>query len=231
MEPSGGVEYLVRYGLSGRVAWFAGEAGPDAPSRGHAVVVRTLRGLELGELLSVDAPRGRAGEDSVGPFRVLRRAEDEDLARAREADALRGPRFDLCRRIVEEEGWPLELVDVEPLLDFSTVLLVLPLGDLDPAPVRARFRVSCDFDVHVEPVGDEPAAEPEPAPSAASNRCGDCSCGAGGCSSGGSKKTRADAPAAAAGPCATQSHGGCSSCGVAARKKAAAARRETPPAG
>ncbi|WP_165067902.1 PSP1 C-terminal domain-containing protein [Paludisphaera rhizosphaerae] len=229
MAASEGVECLVRYGLSGRVAWFAGEDGPDAPSRGDAVVVRTVRGLELGEMLVVEAPRGRAGEDSVGPFRVLRRAGDDDLTRAREADALRESRFDLCRGIVEHEGWPLELVDVEPLLDFSTVLIVLPLDELDPAPIRARFRVSCDFDVHVEPVGDEPVVA-EPTASASSGRCGDCDCGSGGCSKA-AAKTRADGPATASGSgsCATKPHGaGCSSCGVAAWKSAA--RRQDPPA-
>ena len=216
-------ECLVRYGLAGHVGWFAlgSDLGPTPPERGETVVIRTRRGVELGELLSV-APegRGRAGEDSLGAFRVLRTADADDVARARQADQLRGPRFDLCRGIVEEAGWPLELVDVEPLLDLGTVLHVLAADDLDPAPVRARFRVSCDFDVFVEALGA--ASLPEsPEPPATPGRCGDCDCGGGGCSRK-AARTRADAPEAppkpSPSPCSTSTGAGCASCGVSAWK-------------
>ncbi|AMV40573.1 PSP1 C-terminal domain-containing protein [Planctomyces sp. SH-PL62] len=217
-------ECLVRYGLAGRVGWFAVDAElPSLPERGESIVVRSSRGVELGEVLSAEAAgRGRAGEDSVGVFRVLRRADADDLARADEAGGLRESRFELCRRIAEEAGWPLELVDVEPLLDLSTVLHVLTFDDLDPAPVRARFRVACDFDVFLEDLTDADATgapEPEPAPATAEKRCGDCDCGGGGCSKK-AAKTRADAPEALPKPggCSTATGGGCSSCGVAALK-------------
>ncbi len=170
-------ECLVRYGLAGRVGWFATVAA--APGRGEAVILRTSRGLELGEVLKVEPSRGRAGEDSVGVFQVLRPADQADRELAREARRLRGERFEPCRRIIEQAEWPLELVDVEPLLDFSTVLHVLPLGEFDPALVRARFRMSRDFDVHLEtPDGAEPESQARP------SRRGGCGTGcASGCSS------------------------------------------------
>ncbi|WP_165250943.1 PSP1 C-terminal domain-containing protein [Paludisphaera soli] len=227
-----GAECLVRYGLAGRVGWFAADDGPTPlPARGESVVVRSSRGVELGEVLAGESPgRGRAGEDSVGAFRVLRRADADDQARAHEAERLRERRFDLCRRIADEAGWPLELVDVEPLLDFSTVLHVLTFDDLDPAPIRARYRMSCDFDVFIEDLTDGSAAgatatEPEAEPAAA-GRCGDCDCGGGGCSRKAAKlQTRADAAETLPKPgggCSTASGGGCSSCGVSAWKKAKA---------
>lgn len=207
---AGGLECLVRYGLAGRVAWFAAD---EPPARGQSVVLRTSRGLELGEVLKVEPTgKARAGEDSVGVFRVLRPAESTDLDRSREADRLRAARFDLCRRIADEEGWPLELVDVEPLLDLSTVLHILPFEELDPAPIRARYRISCDFDVHIETLGDEPAPAPEPTP----GRCGDCDCGGGACSR--KAKTRADAAEPAPKPSGCGTGSGCSSCGVAAMR-------------
>lgn len=213
-------ECLIRYGVTGRVAWFAAEPGFD---RGDLVVVRTLRGLELGEALVIEAVgRGRSGSDSVGSFRVLRRADADDRDTARRAEELRGPRFELCRRIVEAEGWPLELVDVEPLLDLSTVLLVLPFEAFDPAPIRARFRVTCDFDVHIEDLA-EGAEEVAPAEPASPGRCGDCDCGGGGCSRK-AAKVRADGAEKRPSPCSTGSHSGCSSCGVAAVRKADSGR-------
>ncbi|WP_337175796.1 PSP1 C-terminal domain-containing protein [Paludisphaera sp.] len=188
IETGTGVECLVRHGLAGRVGWFAADA--PAPTRGEAVVLRTSRGIELGEVLKAEPSRARAGEDSIGVFRVLRAATPADLELAREAERLRDARFDLCRRVVDEEGWPLELVDVEPLLDLSTVLHVLSWDEYDPAMVRARFRVSGDFDVHVEALGDDPAPDPAPEPPKAKAKAG------GGCGTG----------------------SGCSSCGVAAMR-------------
>lgn len=175
-ETGTGAECLVRYGLAGRVGWFAAVA--DAPGRGEAVVLRTSRGLELGEVLKAEPSKARAGEDSVGVFQVLRAVDPADRELAREALRLRDERFEECRRVVEQEDWPLELVDVEPLLDFSTVLHVLPLGEFDPALVRARFRMSRDFDVHLETPGDDP----EPVRSGGCGSGGGCG-SRGGCSS------------------------------------------------
>lgn len=179
-ESGTGAECLVRYGLAGRVGWFAAVAGGAVPGRGETVVLRSSRGLELGEVLKVEPSRGRAGEDSVGVFQVLRPADPADRELAHEALRLRDERFEPCRRIIEQEDWPLELVDVEPLLDFSTVLHVLPLGEFDPALVRARFRMTRDFDVHLETPDD--AAEPDSRPRP--SRRGGCGTGcASGCSS------------------------------------------------
>jgi len=211
-----GAECLVRYGLAGRVAWFAADA-PEA--RGATVVVRSGRGLELGEVLAAEAAgKGRAGEDSAGVFRVLRRADADDLHLAGRAEGLRAARFEECRRIAEEAGWPLEVVDVEPLLDLATVLHVLAFDAIDPAPIRARYRVACDYDVFLEDLAaGEPEPEPEPAPKA--GRCGDCDCGGGGCSKK-AARVRPDAaqapPAPGGGGCSTG--GGCSSCGASAWK-------------
>jgi len=208
MEP--GSDCLVRYGLAGRVGWFAVDAGLGAQvERGQAVVIRSGRGTELGEILVVagasDEPgRRRAAEDSIGRFRIIRPAAADDLALVREAERLREARFDDCRRIVGEAGWPMELIDVEPLLDLTTVLHYFGGDGLDLGPVRARFRAVCDFDVDFEDLAAASAAPAEPAPEPAARKggCGDCDCGAGGCS------TRADS-----------AHSGCSGCGVAALLK------------
>ncbi|APW62284.1 PSP1 C-terminal domain-containing protein [Paludisphaera borealis] len=234
MDPES--DCLVRYGLMGHVGWFALDAGLGSRfERGQAVVIRTSRGMELGEVLvvpgaSADPTRRRAAEDSIGTFRVLRSADADDLALGREVERLREARFDACRRIVSDAGWPLELIDVEPLLDLTTVLHYFYFGgdELDLGPVRARFRASCDFDVNFEDLRAEPAKADEPPPVAAAaarkGGCGDCDCGAGGCST--ASKPPREAVAAAT-DCAETPHSGCSSCGVAALLKD---RRRAPTA-
>jgi hypothetical protein len=171
----------------------------------------------LGEVLVVSgAPDGsgrrRAAEDSIGRFRVIRPAAAADLALGREAERLREARFHDCLRIVREAGWPMELIDVEPLLDLTTVLHYLGGDGLDLGPVRARFRAVCDFDVDFEDLAEPSPTPAEPAPDPADRKggCGDCDCGSGGCS------TRADS-----------AHSGCSGCGVAALLKR---RRPAPTA-
>jgi len=148
-------ECLVRYGLTGHVGWFAvaDELVADL-RRGEPVVIRTSRGMELGEvLIEPNAPRGgdrRAGEDSIGAFEVLRRADADDLAARGQAERLRDERFADCLALITESGWPIELIDVEPLLDPTTILHYLALDEVDPALIRARFRVTRDYDVTFE---------------------------------------------------------------------------------
>ena len=193
--------YLIRYGLMGRVGRFNADPGASY-GRGEAVVVRSHRGTELGEVL-LEAPSGPADD---APARVVRPASPDDLERGRGADADRGRRFDACARVFRDGLWPIELVDVEPLLDDRrTVLHYLGPHRLDVAGLLAAFRDACDLDVMLEPVGrDAPDGdEPEP-PDEPAHACGSAG---GGCGSGG---------------CGSGSSGGCADCGV---KKLLADRR------
>ena len=197
--------YLVRYGLMGHVGRFPFEprAGLEL-ERGQAVVVRTDRGLELGEVLvPLGFPRGGQLSDGVSSEsesgsegstvlvadhpKLLRAAGSEDMESAERAERLRADRYHFCSRLLSDGGWPVELIDVEPLLDPGmTVLHVLGPGGLDLARLRAHLRGLCDFDVVFEKTGASEVAE-SPAVSvraAVAGRCGDCDCSGGGCGSG-----------------------------------------------
>jgi cell fate regulator YaaT (PSP1 superfamily) len=78
--------YVVRYGLQRSVASFAAE-GPQELRRNSAVIVRSARGVEWGEVLCPASERTQAylGEnDPQG--RILREASPDDY---RELDQLR----------------------------------------------------------------------------------------------------------------------------------------------
>jgi hypothetical protein len=235
-------DYLVRYGLMGHVGRFSLDPASDqVPQRGHTVVIRTDRGLEIGEVLGRLAtsvsPRPAKNEIADGgedrdPTRppdpdrpgLLRMAGQEDLERARRSETLRNEQFAVCRRLLEEGGWPLDLLDVEPLLDLSTTVLhVLGPHDLDLALLRARFRSVSNFDIVFESVGSEPSFEHVAAtdqPRAGAGRCGDCDCGEGGCgsasggSSGSRPATRAKESEQDSALCHETTRSACSSCGV-----------------
>ena len=135
----GCLTYLIRYGAMGHIARFRAWPQSGGPfHRGQAVVIQSHRGMELGEVLiridetalpesngALEHPETitPAGSRPIGEPRVLRAAGSEDLACAEQIVALRSDRFARCQRIFEEEGWPWELVDVEPLLDGNATVL------------------------------------------------------------------------------------------------------------
>ena len=149
--------YLIRYGVMGYVGRFrvAPECGGPL-DRGQTVVIQSERGVELGEVL---VPLDEAGAARAADRQhIIRPAGPEDLDRSRRAEASRADRFATCRRVLEEEGWPWDLIDVEPLLeDGATVIQYLGPHHIDVAAIRARFRMTCDLDVVLEPVGTDEA--------------------------------------------------------------------------
>jgi hypothetical protein len=237
--------YLIQYGVMGHVGRFRALPECHGPLvRGQVVVIQSDRGLELGEVLvpvedrdAMGRARGQSptagvdgGEPQVSPrAQVLRLAGPDDLASSRRAEALRQDRFTLCRRVLEEEEWPGELIDVEMLLDDrATVLHYLGPAQLDAASLRARFRMTCDFDVLLEPVGAdlvEETADPI-GPSLVDPGCGSCG-RSGGCGSRSAGQTPSHSRAAESGArgCGSTPHSGCASCGIS---RMLAARSERP---
>lgn len=205
--------YLIRYGLMGRVGRFWSESA--GLQRGQTVVIRSHRGTELGEVL-VPVPADSSAEltPEPGSTRIVRVAAEADFERARQADHDRAARFERCRRVFEDGVWPLELIDVEPLLDDRRVVLhYLGPHRLDVSGLLATLRATCDLDVVFEPVGRDvdvnELGDSERADGSAGG-CGSCGSGSGGCGSG-------------EGGCGSSAHGGgCSDCGV---KKLLAASR------
>lgn len=214
--------YLIRYGVMGYVGRF--RTAPDCAgplARGQSVVVRTERGVELGEvLIPLDEAAARARD--VEHQAVIRPAGPADLERSRRALASRPDRFATCLRVLDEEGWPWDLVDVEPLLeDDVTVLQYLGPHHLDAAPIRARFRMTCGLEVVFEPVGEDVAHADEPGAEHGCGSSGGCgSCGDGGC---GSRAAGADHDLGRSSGCGASVHGGCASCGLS---RLASSRRE-----
>jgi hypothetical protein len=233
--------YLIRYGLMGHVGKFAHDAAMDfVLNRGQAVVIRTDRGEEVGEVLvpvgvppsaspasDRDAEPAAAGGVRSGGLGLLRPASAQDLEDARRSAQLRSERYQVCQRICGEQSWPLEVIDVEPLLDQkTTVVHYLGPHDLDLALLRAQIRRSCDFDIIFEPVGSDHGTESDSEDSAPATKrgggCRDCDCSGGKCGTGArdasdhshTKKSPAAQPRS--GGCGSSSHsGGCSSCGIA----------------
>jgi cell fate regulator YaaT (PSP1 superfamily) len=185
--------YYIRHGAMRHVGRFGAE-GDLAFRRGERVVVRSRRGEELGEVLA------EVESASPGTPRVLRVADADDLARARAVATERPRRLESCERFFQDGRWPLELIDVEPMLDEGrTVLLYLGPHKLDASGLAQALRDVCGLDAVFEPIGLDAQDEPEEHDHADDHGCGSCGSG-GGCGSSG-------------GGCGTGS-GGCDGCAV-----------------
>src|SRR5690349_18863992 len=103
--------HLVRYGLLGHVGSFSAAEAVRYPRRSR-VVVRSPRGLEVGEVVA-------EADDALGVHQadgaILRRMSvQDDLLEAR-LQAKRHEAFDACQRLLNEAAVPAALVDVEHL--------------------------------------------------------------------------------------------------------------------
>src|SRR4051794_36978074 len=117
--------YLVRFGVMRHVGRFVAET---PHRRGEAVVVRSRRGDELGEVLA----EAEATTSGTTAALLLRAAGADDWEMARRAAEDRDRRLAECERIFRDGQWPLEMIDVEPLLgDRRTVVHYLGPHRLD----------------------------------------------------------------------------------------------------
>lgn len=118
------MQYFVRVGLLGYVGRFTAVEA-EGYRRGMRVVCRTRRGLELGEVLSLATLSG----ESDGT--LLRRVTVEDDLLIDRLARHRDEAYAACSARIAERGLPVVLVDVEHLLD-GTSLFFYFLGESPP---------------------------------------------------------------------------------------------------
>jgi cell fate regulator YaaT (PSP1 superfamily) len=180
-------QYLVRYGAMAFVDRFA---APDdlVLERGAAVIVRSGRGVELGEVLGARsvAPTGGFAAGDANRISILRRATPDDLRQSSRTNAQREAVRLACEEASAAHHWNLSLLDAELMVDHEQAV-VYCLGSL-PAPLDVVERALSErsgFRIQLMPVGQ--------APDPIEDGCGACGtgggcgtsggCGAGGCSS------------------------------------------------
>ena len=132
--------YLIQVGAMGHVGRFrAADAGRYA--RGQRVILRTARGLEIGEVLTPegDAPSGEADGD------LLRRMTVQDDLLAQRLQRNRKAAYDSCVRLLEERGSAAVLLDVEHLFDGRGLYFYF-LGDPDPISEAISAELAAAYD-------------------------------------------------------------------------------------
>jgi cell fate regulator YaaT (PSP1 superfamily) len=166
--------YLVGYGRAGGFALFRA-AEPLACDRGDAVVVRTRRGLELGQVLCPAGDRHARLLTTPPEGEVLRPATADDLQSASSRREHEQALFEDCQRLVSEMGLPVAVLDAEVLLDGRHALVqFLAWAEADLTPLAAALTHRHGLEVALENLA--PPAEEH-------GSCGKPDCGGGGCDS------------------------------------------------
>jgi len=119
--------HLVRIGALGHVGRFT-SVDAIGYERGHRVICRTARGLEVGEVLSPDPESPGFGESDGSILRAVA-AEDELLIERLEQNKLQA--YDACVRRLAELGLDAVLLDVEHLFDGQSLFFYF-LGEVPP---------------------------------------------------------------------------------------------------
>lgn len=182
-------EYLLSYGASGEFGRFR-SLSPISLQRGDRAVVRTHRGLEIAVCLCA-AQSGHAKflpNTTLGT--LLRRATPEDEERELQLQELGQELFEAARRLSEERGLPVEILDVEVFLDGEQgVLHHLSWDAFDERDLVSGLASRFDLRVmlhSLRPIEEEHHGCGREGCGASS---GDCSsCGSGGCGTCGSAK-------------------------------------------
>lgn len=138
------VKSLVRWGALGFVSGFASADGVRYP-RGTRVVVRSTRGLELGEVL---AP---LDDDSTLPQEgvVLRGMTEQDRLLELRLEKNRHEAYGACLRKISELGLDAALMDVEHLFDGRSLIFYF-LGDQPPELAAVTDELADAYDAEVQ---------------------------------------------------------------------------------
>lgn len=115
---------LIRVGTLARIGRFR-PVDNARYGRGERVVVRTSRGLELGEVLAEDDTQGADGE-------VIRRMTVEDDLLAARLEKNRQAAYVACVDLLRVRQFDVPLLDVEQLFDGRSLYFHF-LGDVPPA--------------------------------------------------------------------------------------------------
>jgi cell fate regulator YaaT (PSP1 superfamily) len=138
--------HLVRVGAMGQIGRFTAVDAVRYPRRSR-VVVRTRRGLELGEVLSPpdDRDDGRAFADGD----LLRGITVQDELLQARLEKNRQAAYDACAKMLANEGMPAVLVDVEHLFDGQGLFFYF-LGDVTPELELYTERLAETYEAKVQ---------------------------------------------------------------------------------
>ena len=115
-------KFIVRYGTMRSLGVMSTRSG-DQYRRGMEVVVRTERGLEVGQVLCESTEDALSHLDQPANGTIVRAVNEEDAVDIDAIDGARISNIEICRRHVEKLGLAMKLVEVEQLLGRQRMII------------------------------------------------------------------------------------------------------------
>jgi cell fate regulator YaaT (PSP1 superfamily) len=172
---------LVRVGLLGQVGRFR-SAVPLSMRRGQRVILRTARGLEIGEYLS-SCDSGLVHDyASTGDGDLLRVMTPEDELLAVRLDRRRHQAFLRCESWLKERDIDAQLVDVETLFDGGAIYFYF-LGDAPIASAALEQELGEEYAAQIRLTDFANLLEHGCGPACGTEEGAGCGASPGGCSS------------------------------------------------
>lgn len=188
-------DYLLSFGTTGEFGRFR-TTTPFRVTRGETAVVRSYRGLELGQVLCEATPGHAQFLPNTTLGKLLRIASCEDLTRAGQMQLKSQELFEAARRLCTDLSLPVEVLDSEMMLDGKQgIVHYLSPDSFDEREVVSRLSRQFEAQVclHTLSLPADAALDVDDGgcgrPDCGSGEDGHCSsCSSGGCSSCGSSK-------------------------------------------
>ena len=141
-------KFVVRYGAMRNLGVMSGK-GEETHRRGAQVVVRSNRGLEVGEVLCEATEDTLSQLDSPPSGSILRTVSPEDRRQLDQLAEQREQRIAVCKREIAALGLQMKLVEFEQLLGGERIVVYYV------APDRIDFRelvkrLATDFQTRIE---------------------------------------------------------------------------------
>ncbi len=171
--------HVVRFGTLGHVGRFSSRDHDPFP-RGHRVVVQTGRGIETGEVLTLEETHQADDSSLDGTLLRAMTVEDELLDARLQQNRLTA--IEQCSARITELELPVSLIDVEPLFDGQALVFYF-LGEETPEVELLVAELTETYETEVQFRRFAQAVEDGCGPDCGTSAAGGCgSCADGGCS-------------------------------------------------
>ncbi len=169
--------HFVRIGVIGQIGRFQSSDAAIYP-RSSKVILRTNRGLEVGEVLGCDDESARQEADGT----LLRGMTDSDLMLAERLDRNRHSAFESCADLLAKRGSVSILLDVEHLFDGKGLYFYF-LGETDEVAQSLTAELAAAYDAEARFDQFASALEEGCGPGCGTPEAEGAGCGTGGCAS------------------------------------------------
>jgi len=115
-------KYIVRYGLMRSIGVMTAR-NDEQYRRGNEVVVRSDRGVEVGQVLCEATDDALTHLDQPPTGSIVRMVSSEDASNINSIDAERFNKIEICKREISKLDLDMKLIDVETLLGGERIVV------------------------------------------------------------------------------------------------------------